>query len=145
MTTTDEWIKTCINKKRYPSENFADNVIKKVLADRGTTLYKYFCPHCSAWHLTKTPRIEIMYSEKISLLQAEITSKDEEIDKLNRKLKEVDSAGTIDKAELKRLRAISYNKQLLQANESLRARNNNLKKDNGELISKLAQLQVKSI
>lgn len=143
MTSTDEWIKTCINKKRYPSENFADNVIKKVLADRGTQLYKYFRPHCSAWHLTSRIRVETLYSEKILLLQDELKKKDEEILKLKNKLEDKDSVGTIDKVELKELRAVWYNKQLLSANESLRAINNNLRKDNKELISKLAQFQVK--
>jgi len=137
MTTTDAWIKGCIKKKRYPTENFADTVIKKVLSERGTQLYKYFCPHCSGWHLTKTVRAETVYSEKISLLQEELKKKEEEISKLKVKLVEAETTGTIGKEELKQLRAVWYNKQLLDANQSLRAINNNLRKDNRELINKL--------
>jgi len=145
MQSTDEWIKTCIKKKRYSTEDFADTVIKKVLQERGTQLHRYYCPHCFGWHLTKKIRVEILYEEKLSrvmsetnALKEELLKKESEIKSLKDKLSKNGTTDKIDKDELKRLRAISYNKQLLDDNLKLRQANNRLKKDNGELIAKIA-------
>ena len=41
----------CLRKKRMPS-GYADSVIQKA-ALTGVLLYKYRCPYCQKWHVTK--------------------------------------------------------------------------------------------
>lgn len=48
MKKHDEWVKTCLRKKKI-SEKRADYVIK--IAE--IPLRKYYCPHCFNWHITK--------------------------------------------------------------------------------------------
>ena len=50
MNMIDEWVKTCLHKNKYTEEE-ADWIIKKKKKD--IRLYKYYCPHCFGWHLTK--------------------------------------------------------------------------------------------
>lgn len=52
MTNIDEWLKTCLHKKKY-SEATADELIGRIKKERGVILRKYSCPHCFGWHLTK--------------------------------------------------------------------------------------------
>lgn len=47
MKKIDEWLKTCLKKKKL-KEEWADSIIEK--AD--IKLRKYYCPHCFAWHVT---------------------------------------------------------------------------------------------
>ena len=54
MTEVDVWVKSCLRKKKM-LENHADKVITRAKKE-GTTLYKYSCPHCFHWHVTKKPR-----------------------------------------------------------------------------------------
>lgn len=49
-----EWTKTCLHKSRL-SEYIADNIIEEAKKNK-KTLYKYNCPHCFGWHLTKRQR-----------------------------------------------------------------------------------------
>ncbi len=46
-----KWTKDCLNKKRLRSD-WADDVIKRA-AETGTTLFKYYCPHCTKYHVTR--------------------------------------------------------------------------------------------
>jgi hypothetical protein len=41
----------CLRKKPL-KEDWANRIIKQA-ASEGTTLYKYQCPHCQRWHVTK--------------------------------------------------------------------------------------------
>lgn len=85
--------------------------------------------------------------EKLLFAEAEIKDLKKEISVLNIEIGQLKSftqeqEATIlsskpDKGEIKKLRAISYNKQLLDANDKLRQVNKRLKKDNEELICKL--------
>jgi len=52
MNAIDEWVKTCLRKKKL-TERYADEVIERA---KPAKLYKYYCPHCFAWHITKKPR-----------------------------------------------------------------------------------------
>ena len=61
MEKIDEWVKTCLRKKRMREEH-ADEVIERA-AKEGTTLRKYLCPHCFAWHVTKKP-LDVVINEK---------------------------------------------------------------------------------
>lgn len=54
MDKFHEWAKTCLNKKRM-SEHLAELVIYRA-RQQGTELYKYICPHCNGWHVTKQKR-----------------------------------------------------------------------------------------
>mgnify|MGYP006875404281 CR=1 FL=1 len=47
MKRIDEWVRTCLKKKKL-KEAWADSIIKR--AD--TPLRKYHCPHCFGWHVT---------------------------------------------------------------------------------------------
>jgi len=47
MNFIDEWVKTCLRKKKL-KEHWADDIIKR--AD--IPLRKYYCPHCEGWHIT---------------------------------------------------------------------------------------------
>lgn len=47
MDKIDEWVKTCLRKKKL-KEQWADNIIKRAK----TPLRKYYCPHCAGWHVT---------------------------------------------------------------------------------------------
>lgn len=54
LGSTEEWIKTCLHKKRL-SNSVADKIIEKAKQDN-KELFKYYCPHCYGYHLTKKPR-----------------------------------------------------------------------------------------
>jgi hypothetical protein len=41
----------CLRKKKL-SYDMSRNVIKRA-AKEGTTLYSYYCPHCTHYHITK--------------------------------------------------------------------------------------------
>jgi hypothetical protein len=43
----------CKNKRRYPSEPFADQVAARATRQRGLALRVYACPLCQGWHITK--------------------------------------------------------------------------------------------
>ena len=60
-----------------------------------------------------------------------------EIGKVKSLVQEFEHASRGTKDERKTLRAISYNKALLEENKNLRARNKKLMRDNAELINKL--------
>lgn len=49
-----KFVGQCLRKKRM-RECHADSVIKRA-AKGGTKLFKYFCPYCSGWHVTKQPQ-----------------------------------------------------------------------------------------
>jgi hypothetical protein len=51
MEKVNEWVRTCLHKSRL-SESIAD----KIIAKAKDKLYKYYCPHCFGWHLTKKER-----------------------------------------------------------------------------------------
>ena len=48
MEKIDEWVKTCLRKKKL-KESWADSIISK----SSIPLRKYYCPHCFSWHITK--------------------------------------------------------------------------------------------
>jgi hypothetical protein len=52
MKRVDEWVKSCLHKTRL-SEGHADEIIARVAKEENLTLYKYYCPHCFGWHLTR--------------------------------------------------------------------------------------------
>ena len=56
MEKIAEWVKTCLHKARFHSEYKADRRIDEIKKKDNVTLYKYYCPHCSGWHLTKKER-----------------------------------------------------------------------------------------
>lgn len=49
----NRWVGECLRKKPL-KEEWCDNIIKAAKAD-GITLYKYACPHCARWHVTRRP------------------------------------------------------------------------------------------
>lgn len=55
----DRWVKSfkasCLNKKAYKTAGFAEHVAQKVLKERGTKLYCYWCKECGSYHLTSRP------------------------------------------------------------------------------------------
>jgi hypothetical protein len=52
MTTSiKKWFGECLRKKKL-KEAWADNIIARAAAE-GAFLRKYFCPHCSSWHVSK--------------------------------------------------------------------------------------------
>ena len=51
MSTVKTWVGECLRKKRL-SSGVADKVIERAKKE-GTELYKYHCPHCDGWHITK--------------------------------------------------------------------------------------------
>jgi len=57
MKPIDVWIKSCIKKKAYTHDQ-ADSMIVKIKKKRNVELRKYYCPHCSHWHLTSKLIIE---------------------------------------------------------------------------------------
>ena len=52
MEKTTEWVRTCLHKARL-SEGKANVIINRA---KEINLFKYYCPHCFGWHLTKKPR-----------------------------------------------------------------------------------------
>lgn len=54
MEKFDEWVRTCLHKSRL-SEYKANRIIKEAKEEK-VILYKYYCPHCFGFHLTKKPR-----------------------------------------------------------------------------------------
>jgi len=57
MNNIDTWVKSCLHKSRL-SEAIADSIIIRAKKE-GTILYKYYCPYCFGWHLTKKIQIYI--------------------------------------------------------------------------------------
>ena len=57
MEKVAEWVKTCLHKTKM-SEGHADTIITKAKAEGKVVLYKYPCPHCFGWHVTKKERNE---------------------------------------------------------------------------------------
>lgn len=55
----DKWVKSfkcsCLTKKAYRTAGFAQEIAKKVLKERGTKLYCYWCRECGSYHLTSRP------------------------------------------------------------------------------------------
>lgn len=47
----DQWVNECLRKKRL-SEEYANNIIAKA-KNEGQILFKYVCPNCQKYHLTK--------------------------------------------------------------------------------------------
>lgn len=54
MEKISEWVRTCLHKSRLSSYR-ADLIIKEAKKD-DKILFKYYCPHCAGYHLTKKPR-----------------------------------------------------------------------------------------
>lgn len=52
MNFIEEWVKTCLRKKKL-KESWADDIIKRAKIP----LRKYYCPHCEGWHITKQVKI----------------------------------------------------------------------------------------
>lgn len=50
-TTIKQWYGECMRKKRL-RESWADSVISRAAKD-GNKLFKYYCPHCQHWHVTR--------------------------------------------------------------------------------------------
>ena len=50
MKPVDEWVKTCLHKKKL-REAWADSIIMRAKKE-GTYMRKYHCPHCFGWHVT---------------------------------------------------------------------------------------------
>lgn len=48
------WVGQCLRKVRM-SEGHASAVIRRA-KEGGQVLYKYRCPHCQSWHVTKLPQ-----------------------------------------------------------------------------------------
>lgn len=46
-------IKSCLKKKRYPTEQTAQEAINRVHKERKTPLRYYYCKQCCGYHLTK--------------------------------------------------------------------------------------------
>lgn len=59
----EKFHKMCLRKKRL-SEAIADKIIKKAKSE-GSNLYKYYCPYCFCWHLTKKPNNNIIQENRI--------------------------------------------------------------------------------
>lgn len=53
-TRVNAWLGQCARKKKLKPA-WADQIIAEA-AKTGATLYKYSCPHCFGWHVTKMPR-----------------------------------------------------------------------------------------
>jgi len=47
----EKWQGECVRKKKL-RQSWADNVIARAAANNDK-LYKYYCPHCQHWHVTK--------------------------------------------------------------------------------------------
>jgi hypothetical protein len=45
--------RSCFDKSRYSTAEFADRVAYNQLRKRGITLYKYECGVCEGWHLSR--------------------------------------------------------------------------------------------
>ena len=54
MEKFQEWARTCLHKARL-SDYRADQIIEEAKKDK-KELFKYYCPHCFGYHLTKKPR-----------------------------------------------------------------------------------------
>lgn len=52
----------CLRKKKL-TEKQANQVIDRAGKD-GTRLYKYHCPHCQRWHVTKNLKTETARLQK---------------------------------------------------------------------------------
>lgn len=54
----DEWVRSCLRKKRYDTRELADQVRGARQGKPGARakLRSYFCHHCSGWHLTHRPQ-----------------------------------------------------------------------------------------
>ncbi len=50
----NKWVGECLRKTKL-LEDYADKIIKQAKSE-GTVLYKYSCPHCFNWHVTKKKR-----------------------------------------------------------------------------------------
>jgi len=48
MEAVDEWVRTCLGKKKL-KEEWADDIILRAKIP----MRKYSCPHCFSWHVTK--------------------------------------------------------------------------------------------
>lgn len=50
MDKIDEWVKTCLHKKKL-REKWSNDIIKRAESE-GNYLRKYYCFHCFHWHVT---------------------------------------------------------------------------------------------
>jgi hypothetical protein len=53
MENMEQWVRSCLGKKRYDREVFARKVIYNIKKERGVDLYHYRCDSCQGFHLTK--------------------------------------------------------------------------------------------
>lgn len=48
MTETERWNKTCLKKAKL-----TEKTANKIISMSKVKLYKYRCPYCFGWHLTR--------------------------------------------------------------------------------------------
>lgn len=46
-----EWYGECMRKKKL-RESWANDIIARAVKE-GNKLFKYYCPHCQHWHVTR--------------------------------------------------------------------------------------------
>jgi hypothetical protein len=50
------WVRSCLSKTQYSSEERAREISQRRRKFRGVQLYVYACPHCCGWHVTAKPQ-----------------------------------------------------------------------------------------
>lgn len=50
-----DWIRSCLSKRRYPSQEGAAETARLRGAAARRALRNYYCGHCYGWHLTSRP------------------------------------------------------------------------------------------
>lgn len=92
-------------------------------------------------HLTDLEKL-LFAQAYIKELKKENSALSIELGKLRSFIQEQKEVMNLEKGELKKLRAISYNQQLLDDNAKIKRENKRLKKDNKDLITKLCAKQL---
>ena len=149
MNDTAEWAKTCLQKSRFSNEQFADSKIAKIKEESGNVLYKYFCPHCFGWHLTKKPRIETIYGNKlaeamkiIESFKITIIEKEDTIRQLREQNDKLQKLDKFTDKEKKAYKKDKFHTELLFDNERLQSKLRGLKKDYEKIFNRLMMAHI---
>jgi hypothetical protein len=147
MNEVQEWAKTCLNKSKF-TESSADLKLGQ-LKLKGVILNKYYCPHCCGWHLTKKPRIETIYGQKLADAMKEIESlkirlieKDDVLRQLREQNDKLQKLDKLTDKEKKAYKKDKFHNELLFDNERLQSKIRGLKKDYEKIFNRLMQSHI---
>lgn len=142
MDNISEWSKTCLNKSRFTSAELADKKIAGIKIESGSVLYRYYCPHCFGWHLTRKPSSNIIIENKLAEATQRITTLEAELEQLRENNKELQKTNKLTDTEKKGFKKDAYNRQLISENDKLKNKLRKVEADYQSVFNQLVKIQI---